>query len=701
MKNHNDSPFLLKSATLLIGLISLIYSNTLNYPWHLDDYQNINKNSAVHLTSINKKSIKNTFYAASSKSEFSRPLAYFSFALNWYCGKDEPTGYRVVNISIHILTAFFLYLTVFYLFQTPNLKGLDSNSIYFVALLSAVFWAVNPIQIQAVTYIVQRMTSMAALFYTIAMLCYLKTRLTQLRIERTLYILLCGLSFLLGIASKSNAILLPVSLLLLEFSFFKDLTQKQTQKQAAAILFGGTILVATAGIFLFLDGNPGKILGGYNSRPFTLYERLLTEPGIVLFYLSQILYPIPSRLSIAHDITISTSLFTPWYTLAAILLILVLIVFSVLHIKKNPLFSFSLLFFFGNHVIESTIIPLELIFEHRNYLPSLFLFVPVSVGIKKALDYYRPTQKPMFAFLVLSVCGIIISLGISTYLRNWDWRSVRVLWQDAMEKAPLSAAPVQNLAWGYYGQTGQVEKAIALYQRGLQLKDNSKNYDFFAYNNLADIYYSKLMDYTKALEYAEQALKIHPGIISTNIIFCKALSMLGRYDEALAHLDMQLDQDPNAQAYLYFKGFLLLRQEKLENAQTILSRCLALSPESWLYLRDIGICITHMGYHKRGYWFLKRTQEANPNNQEILLGLADNRIRAEQLDEAEKWIKQLIRLIGTDNLYRELKASAEYPLGIPVSYDKISFIASTLFKKMATEYTEKANQLEEDFDRVK
>lgn len=700
MKQPQGQIPILKPAVLLIILVCLIYSNSLNCSWHLDDYHNIPENSAIQITKLDASAIKNSFYAAPNKENLARPIAFLTFALNWYFGENDPAGYRVVNIAVHVLSALFLFFSVFLLFQTPNLKGWNQNSIYFIALLTAALWAIHPIQIQAVTYIVQRMASMAALFYIIGIFCYVKARLSVSKCIRVLFFGFCGLSFLLGIGSKHNAILLPISIVLLEFTFFRDLAQKKTQKVAASILISGAILVAVTGIFLFMDGNLGGLFKGYENRTFTLYQRLLTQPSIVLFYLSQIFYPIVSRFSIAHEFTVSSSLFTPWYTLPAILLILAMIVFALLRIRKNPVLSFAILFFFGNHVIESSIIPLEMVFEHRNYLPTLFLFFPIAIGIKKALDYYRPVQKSMFCFLVIAVCGVMISLGTSTYVRNWDWRSEKSIWEDAMEKAPSLARPAQNLAWGHYQPTGQTEKAITLYEKALDLHDDKKGFKYYSYNNLAGIYFSK-GDYKKAGKYAAKALEIQPGKVGLNMMFCNSLAMLDHYDAALEYVNNLIEEFPNTKKYLYFKGFLLLKRAKPEKALELFRQCLQVSSDNSRYLREIGLCFTKMGYYDRGYWFLKRAQEVNPYEIGILLGLANNRIRKEKHSEADQWIKSLIRVTGVSNIEQKLMQIAEDPMGIPFSHKKVALFVSKHLKDRAEKYTEIALSLENEPDSAK
>ena len=314
------------------------------------------------------------------------PLAFLSFALNGFFHYTDVTGYHVVNIIIHVITAFLLFVTVMKLFSTPHIAGISRGDVHFIALATALLWAVNPIQTQAVTYIVQRMASMAAMFYLLAVYFYLAARLKKRIDARMGYFTLCGLSYAFAIFSKENAALLPIALLFIEFIFFRDIRDLRVKRTFILCLFAVVFFVILMGVFLF--GNPFGFLKGYPYRTFTPLQRLLTEPRVLVFYLSQIFYPIPMRLSVYHDFPVSTSLFQPWTTLPSIILILVLLGFAFLWMSRRPVLSFAIFFFFFNHIIESSVIGLELVFEHRNYLPSLFLFMPVAQCIKVGIKRY-------------------------------------------------------------------------------------------------------------------------------------------------------------------------------------------------------------------------------------------------------------------------------------------------------------------------
>ena len=249
-----------------------------------------------------------------------RPVACLTFAVNWYLGQDNVYGYHLVNIAIHILTAFILFLFIINLFNTPVIKNKDYGDEYFIALLSATLWAINPIQVQAVTYIVQRMASLCAMFYILGLYFYISGRNSN-GLKPVFYYVAVIISFMLAIGSKENAITLPIAIMLIELIFYQSLDSLKKQRIlliSSSVCIGLTVI---AGILLFLNGHPLQFLNGYAHRSFTFWERLLTESRIVVGYIAQIFYPIASRLSIEHDILLSISLFKPWTTLPSIVII--------------------------------------------------------------------------------------------------------------------------------------------------------------------------------------------------------------------------------------------------------------------------------------------------------------------------------------------------------------------------------------------
>ena len=334
---------------LLAFFIVLIYSNSLQSSWHLDDYENITGNSRV----IIKDLAPETLWNALSASPEGRPLpyrslAYLSFALNAFFHGTDVVGYHAVNIIIHVITAVILFATVMKLFSTPRLTGIGRGDAYVIALVTALLWAVNPIQTQAVTYIVQRMASLAAMFYLLSVYFYVAARLSKTAGLSIGLLMLCGLSYVCAIFTKENAALLPIALLFIEFTFFRDIRHPRNKRIFIGCLGAGVFLVVLVGAVLF--GNPLGFLNGYPYRTFTPIERLLTEARVLVFYLSQIFYPIPMRLSLYHDFPVSVSLFDPLTTLPCLLIIVTLLGAGFFWMGRRPVLSFAILFFIFNHL---------------------------------------------------------------------------------------------------------------------------------------------------------------------------------------------------------------------------------------------------------------------------------------------------------------------------------------------------------------
>ena len=656
---------------LLFLLIFIVYSNTFRASWHLDDYHNIVQNPALRINDLHPRTIFQTFFTTSEedfilKKKLYRPLAALSFALNWYIGKDNLFGYHLVNICIHFVTAFVLFLTILNLFRSPCLKNRYRDSEYFIALFSAVLWAVNPLQTQAVTYIVQRMASLTAMFYILGIYLYVRGRIKPTRINQAVCYVGCILSYVLALAAKENAVVFPLALLLVEIIFFQDLSRSSVRKAFCWIVFAGGALLLLFGIFVFFHGDPLKFLNAYETRSFTLLQRLLTEPRILIFYLSQLFYPVPTRLSIEHHVPLSTSLFSPWTTLPSILAVMVLIGLGIALMRKKPILSFAILFFFLNHMIESSIIGLELIFEHRNYLPSLFLFFPVTVALKALLDHYRHRQPAMYIIFVSFIILMIVGLGMGTYIRNLDWSTEKSLWEDAIKKAPNMARPYHNLAWGHYERTGQLDEAMKLYKIALDLYKHNTQGRSMVLNNMANLYYRQ-GKYSKACELWITALNLNPqnGVFEYRLAMC--VTKTGDWERALDHVDKLLLKYPRHHNFLYQKGLILLKLKRAEEALPFFRQCLKLNPNDTATLAGLGIGCRLLGYYDRAEWFLRAALARNSQDMMVLLWLIETNLMLDDRKDADLYVQRLLEMGKLSLLITNLTQLSEDNLMPPSS----------------------------------
>ena len=660
----------------LLTIIFLIYSGSFNTPWVLDDPPNITQNTRLRIDNLMPETLWQTLHAKPfAPGSLYRPVANLSFALNWYIGQDNPFGYHVVNLVIHILASIFLLQTIILLFRTPALEKYSPQDAFFIAMLATVLWSINPIQTQAVTYIVQRMASLAAMFYIWAMYWYLRFRLTDVPAQRQLHLLLCGLCYLLSAGSKENGAILPLSLLALEFIFFSRPTEPVYQTTRKVFITVGIAIIPLGLWYCFRHHYFQNFFAPIGSRPYSLYERLLTEPGIVIFYLSLIFYPLPQRLSVDHGVTIAHSFFSPWSTLPAIVILFGLLLTAVLLRKKQPILSFAILFFFINHLIESTIIPLELIFEHRNYLPSMFLFMPVAAGLLYLLKIYSTQNRIIYGTILLFIPFLLIGTGWSTYLRNTVWASEKSLWLDAARKAPDNARAYAKLGelagWNPERSPGQLALAIGYYQKALTGYSPRVSFKAAILGNMGEVFLMYGL-YDQAIKNYTQSLALNPHFNNSQYGLAKALVMQGKFDDAFKQVALALQNDHFQSRFLNIGGLILLRQEKPEAALWSFQQAMKISAVKEKYFFNLGVALSRAGYYNRARWFLELSSKAAPDDIKILFSLLENSIRQENQQKTIDVAKKIIRRFSVDYIESNLKNMENDYRIVPVSTELIA-----------------------------
>ena len=295
---------------------------------------------------------------------------------------------------------------------------------------------------QAVSYIVQRMTEMAALFSILCVWAYLKGR-TSMR-ARGLWLTLSALSFALAALSKENAWITPILLLMAELLLLREGTRLLGSRRDTLLL----AVPACAALALLADlAFNGPIsqwaLSGYATRSFTLTERLLTQPKVVLFHLSQIAWPLPHRFSLEHDLAIVRSATSPDFWLPLITILAWSMAGIALTARQGSrIAGFFVLWLPATLLIESSLVPLEMVFEHRMYLPSVGLAGLIALGLERAaLRGGTVLVAGTLAFAAATTLALW-----STSERIPQWRTDASLYEQAVLRAPRSAR-----AWNHLG----------------------------------------------------------------------------------------------------------------------------------------------------------------------------------------------------------------------------------------------------------
>lgn len=394
--------------------------------------------------------------AASTSPGGKRPVSYLSFALNYYLWGEDAFSFHVVNLLIHGLNA----LLVFRIFSTLLARAdpqKTATEVRILSALAAALWSVNPVQTQAVVYIVQRMTLLSSFFALLSFYFFIQWRAGT---RGKWYSVLSLAAWLLAVGSKENAFLLPFSFLAYEWLF----TDRRLL-QAKNLAGGAIVFACFAGFTVARYDLVKRIETDYSRREFTMKERLLTQPRIVTFHISQLLLPLPSRLALRHEINKSTSWSDPPTTILSILLLGAAIWGALLLRRRRPLISFGILWFFSNLLVESSFLPLEMIYEHRIYLPSVGLFLALAQMAIVIVDSWPQlsSRHLHYGLSLLIFCSAALS-GV----RNQAWKDEISLWLDNAQKYPASFRAWNNLGTAYV-KSGEVSLAEDAFRKALEL----------------------------------------------------------------------------------------------------------------------------------------------------------------------------------------------------------------------------------------
>lgn len=398
----------------IAALTAAVYWPGLAGPFVFDDFPNIVNNPTLHWDAA-------SWEAASATAEFSRsgplgrPISYLSFALNYYFGSRAPFEFKLTNLAIHLTNATLVFLLLAKLMErAQHSHRISAESSRRICMLAAALWAVHPINLTSVLYVVQRMMSLSTLFVLLALLTYLHWRSLPRSTASTVgRLTLTAIFWAMGLLSKETAVLLPAYIVLIELLLPDERGGSRRLQHPGMrrplLLIGITLIIASTAASVVLAP---EYFTAYQRRAFSMTERVITESRIVWMYIQMIIFPQPDIFGLFHDdISVSQNLFTPLTTVTAVGGIIALLGGSLYLAKQWPLFAFCILMFLGAHLLESTIYPLELAHEHRNYFAAIWPLLLITLLIERAIARSsRPERMfPLFALLVVGTVGFSAS----------------------------------------------------------------------------------------------------------------------------------------------------------------------------------------------------------------------------------------------------------------------------------------------------
>jgi tetratricopeptide (TPR) repeat protein len=589
-RGHSYGAWLL---VLLAVPVIFIYADTLTSPFIFDDRNNIEENPHIRISQITLKGLATAAFDSPLQK---RPVAYISFALNYYLHGYNVVGFRLLNIIIHVISGILLYFFIQATFRTPALQSDDTHAKW-ISFFAAAIWLVHPLQTQSVSYIVQRMNSLAAMFYILSFLLYVHFRMNPQKRSKGWLLSGCILAGILALGSKQNAASLPFFIILYEWYFFRNLNLKWLKGHIPGL--AGFLLLLAIIALIYLGADPlDKILAAYEIRNFTPIQRILTELRVVIFYISLFLWPHPSRLNLDHDFALSYSLTDPITTLFSMLAIAVLMALAVITAKNQRLISFCILWFLGNLVIESSIFALEIVFEHRLYLPTMMCSLIIVLLV------YR-WAKPKWLKTVI-VCALAIVGCAWTYERNQVWRDRITIWEDCVKKSPQKARPYNNLG-AALADEGHYDEALAHYHKALEINPYYPN----AYANLGFIL-AKQGKVEEGITQLFKALQIKPNDYETLSNLGVALLMQNRYAEAAKYLSKALEINPHFAKAHNNLGVVLRRQNRFQESMDHLRSALQLDPDYAEAYNNLGVTLASQGRYQEAIEQFSAALEINP-----------------------------------------------------------------------------------------
>ncbi len=562
---------------LLAAATTMGYYHTLDVPFYLDDFHTILERALIY---------KNGSLAEIWGYSPARFIAFYSFYLNYQIGALNLAAYHLVNIAIHLGGGFAAFLLTRLLLNTPAIAGAGGSverltwQSAWLPFAVAMIFLLHPLQTQAVTYIVQRMSSLVAFFYLACLACYLKGRLTGNGWPWFLGAVLLALAAFL---TKQNSFTLPFAIVLVELLLFNAASAKPSTLLGMAAGAVGASIVALQ--FLWLATGHGGLISPSAIASLTTENDVLSrmdyfasQQEVLWRYIGLFFWPVDQRLDYA--IALRTSLWL--YPTVVLFLGHLLVLYVAFLIRKRfPLVSFGLFFYYLAHAVESSVLPIrDLMFEHRAYLPNygLALVVGSVLVFGAQLLYQRSRWLPIF----LAV-AIISAMGTTTWLRNNLWRDNVAFLNDNARLSPLHYRPLSQLGLAYLtrkqfaqgietlkqsirvfnaaiGNTGDLElppevfgnlllakalngetkDVLSLTQQVIE-QNNPGNKDLARLRLARGVAFVQLRDFVNAERELRTSLDLNPDEVAAKPFLAQAARALGKHQEAVS-LDAEYTQ---------------------------------------------------------------------------------------------------------------------------------------------------------------
>lgn len=545
----------LAAVAVVLAIAAALYVRALAVPWYLDDAGAILGNPAIRSLPLALAGIAG-----------SRGVAYLSFALNYAVLGPGPAGFHAVNVGIHLATCLAVYaLLRRFLPGSPLLR-----------FGGALLFAVHPLQTQAVIYVVQRMASLAALFFFLAFLLFFRARDraaqgARFRSPKHLTPYLASLLFAaLAALTKQNTLIFPVVFLIADRLFGPERAERRPVPYFAPFfllalalglkellnVYSGSRFVRAYDWFHVGTGGPGALV-----QEVTALRYFVTELSVLWKYLR--LLVVPWGQAVDHGYPVISSYLT-LQNIAAALGLAALIGVATLAWRRLPCLSFGITFFLLGLSVESTVFPLDTMEEHRLYLPMFGFVLGMLEGLRRL---------PRKSVQAIAIAAAIVPMSALTWHRNNLWTSPVAFFQDAIRVHPENAR-----LWTWLGDVflarGERLPARAALEKALELRPQNP----VAMVSLAEVYADdgRIPD---GEEMCRHALELVPTYPAAHRMLGKILLRQGRSVDALAEFQDAVRLNPADGYSLFFEALLANKLGDRDLAARAARQLEAIDPE--------------------------------------------------------------------------------------------------------------------------
>jgi hypothetical protein len=442
-------------VALLLLAVALLWPAT-SGPFVFDDFPNLG-NLARLDGSMDRVHLGE--YLESFTGNPGRPLAALSFLIEDWDWPTDPFPFKRNNILWHLLAGVLVFALSRRLARaTPT----TARAQEWVALAATAMWLLHPMQLSSTMLVVQRMNLLASIFMLAGLIGYARCLGTPARSDLMRVVAAgsaLGIAAVFAFLCKENGVLVFAYATALNLTILQRRIEDLAPFPRRLLLGGAAAPIIALGVLAAV--NIKSIIGAYATRSFTLPERLLTEPRVLIDYIHAIFLPHLGGQGIFHDgYVVSRGLFTPWTT-ALCLLVLVAAVVSAWRLRRaHPWYAFGVFWFLGGHLIESTIWPLEIYFEHRNYLPMVGPLLALAAGLAATPSRMRRPAILALSGWLLLICGLTV-----VNARVWgDRGALSAVW---LKENPGSTRAAQMRA-SYLADIGDLAGARRTLQQGLE-----------------------------------------------------------------------------------------------------------------------------------------------------------------------------------------------------------------------------------------